>query len=89
MLEKELLKQQKNLEQTSQKEIKSTMVIVGLSSLATLNATKDGISNTMWELGGPWAGDTYCKGEYKGISFVKFAIKNKFEVALRLLKKAH
>ena len=73
---------------TASEERDRTAVIGGLGGFPNVDATKDWVSNTLWELYGPWPQEMYTKSESNGMLFAKFNTSIERDTAVRLLRGA-
>ena len=89
-LEDELneLRKSSSTGQSPTDEYECSIVLGGLDAMPSLTEATTWVNNRLWELYGPDAQEVYCKGEYRGIIFVKFSTTGKRRDALRLLKNA-
>ena len=71
---------------TASEERDRTAVIGGLGGFPNVDATKDWVSNTLWELYGPWPQEMYTKSESNGMLFAKFNTSIERDTAVRLLR---
>ena len=68
--------------------LECTSLVGGLSSLQNLENAKIWITNKLWKAYGPTPGEIYCKGEFKGIAFIKFGTKGERDAAVQIFREA-
>ena len=62
-----------------------TLVVGGLKGFATLNEAGDYIKQCLWDEYGPKMLDFYCKADWSGLLFAKFASKQNRDSAVQVL----
>ena len=65
-----------------------TAVLGGLAALTGRDEAVTWLSDKLWSLYGPKPVESYCKGDFKGILFAKFASKGERDTAVALLRSA-
>ena len=65
-----------------------TVLVGGLSSLASADVAKQWIRDKLWSVYGPVCNDIYVKGDFRGIVFMKFVSEGERDEALRLMRAA-
>lgn len=68
--------------------LERTSLVGGLSSLQNFENLKTWITNNLWKTYGPTPGEIYCKGDFKGIAFIKFATKGERDAAVKIFREA-
>ena len=71
-----------------QVDIEVTAVIGGLGALTGIDQARQWVSDQMWALYGPQPSEVYCKGDFYGMVFAKFANKDSRDSAVKLLRQA-
>ena len=64
-----------------------TLVIGGLQSFAGVEEVKEWASNKLWDAFGPQPQDTYTKGDFRGIAFLKFLSTGDRDKAVNIFRK--
>ena len=60
----------------------------GLSSLEKLDNAKTWIMNKLWKAYGPIPREIYCKGDFKGMPFIKFGTKGERDATVKIFREA-
>ena len=64
-----------------------TLVIGGLQSFGGVEEAKEWASNKLWDAFGPQPQDTYAKGDFRGIVFMKFLFTMDRDAAVNIFRK--